>query len=411
MVAVEHEAPRCTTVLPAGPATPASLASRPARLAPARHAPRTLSVDDHVFGVLQGDRTVLARTITLIESKSAAHEEKAQAVLQRLLPHTGKARRIGISGVPGAGKSTLVEVLGCLLCERAHKVAVLTIDPSSARTGGSILGDKTRMERLNREPNAFIRPSPSGASLGGVARRTRETMLVCEAAGFDTVLVETVGVGQSEVTVRSMTDFFLLVLVPGAGDELQGIKKGIMELADTVLVNKAEGDNRVRAEQSRAEYAAALHYLAPASPPWKTEVCLASALTGAGVPELWDTIGRFFTQLEPAGAIARRRQHQALDWLHALLREELERRFFRSPEVKPKLARAERGVLAGELTAVSAARMLLEAFDHQPAAAAADAATLTSPSASDALHPPHASQPKHASPPPPTAPGGNPRAV
>ncbi len=330
---------------------------------------RAWSVEEHVHGVLCGDRAGLARTITLVESHAAAHQEKAQAVLRALLPHTGRSRRLGISGVPGAGKSTFIEALGCRLCAQEHRVAVLTIDPTSTRTGGSILGDKTRMERLSREPRAFIRPSPSGHALGGVARRTRETMLVCEAAGFDVVMVETVGVGQSEVTVRSMVDFFLLLLLPGGGDELQGIKKGVVELADAVLINKADGANRMLAEQSRAEYAAALHYLAAATPPWRTEVGICSALTGEGVGEAWATVERFFAQLEPAGVIQRQRDEQALAWLEALVHEELHRRFFSDPTVKRRLARVREGVVRGESTVVAAAHALFGAFDHLGAVA------------------------------------------
>src|SRR5581483_1363514 len=265
--------------------------------------PRALTVEDYVSGVLAGDRTILSRAITLIESYSPLHEAQAQEVLQRLLPHTGNSRRIGITGVPGVGKSTFIEAFGCFLTGQGRKVAVLAIDPTSMRSGGSILGDKTRMEKLSCEPNAFIRPSPSGDTLGGVARRTRETMLLCEAAGFDTVLVESVGVGQTEVALRSMVDFFLLLLLPGAGDELQGMKKGIIEMADTVLINKADGENRPRAELARQEQDAALHYLQHATPDWKTEVRLCSAMNGEGIPELWEQIGEFYRELEPKGVI------------------------------------------------------------------------------------------------------------
>ena len=325
---------------------------------------RIMDVNEYVQGVLAGDRTVLARTITLVESRAAAHQERAQAVLRELLPQAGRARRLGISGVPGVGKSTFVETLGCHLCEHGHRVAVLTIDPTSSKTGGSILGDKTRMERLSRDPRAFIRPSPSGDALGGVARRTRETLLICEAAGFDVVLVETVGVGQSEVTVRSMVDFFLLLLLPGGGDELQGIKKGIVELADAVVINKADGTNRLLAEQARSEYGAALHYLSPATPPWRTEVGLCSALTGEGVPAVWETVNRFFALLEPAGVIRRRREEQTVEWFEALIREELERRFFSDAPVKRRLATIREAVVRGETTVAAAVHTLFDAFDH-----------------------------------------------
>jgi LAO/AO transport system kinase len=320
-----------------------------------------LTVEDFVSGVLAGDRARLARAITLVESGSRLHEAQAQEVLNRLLPHTGKARRIGITGVPGVGKSTFIETFGCCLVDQGHKLAVLAIDPTSARSGGSILGDKTRMERLCQSPNAFIRPSPSGDSLGGVARRTRETILLCEAAGFDTILVETVGVGQTEVALRSMVDFFLLLLLPGAGDELQGIKKGIVEMADLVLINKADGDNRFRAQQAKADQDAVLHYLQPATPGWKTEVIMASGLTAEGVPEVWKRIERFFAELEPKGTISRRRQKQALEWLSDLIHDELRRQFYHDPRVTDALPELEAALLRGEMTPVRAAKILLEA--------------------------------------------------
>lgn len=325
-----------------------------------RH-PRRLTAEDYVAGVRAGNRAILARAITLVESNSPQHEALAQDVLNRLLPHTGQAKRIGITGVPGVGKSTFIETFGCFLVERGHKLAVLTIDPTSSRSGGSILGDKTRMEKLCIAPNAFIRPSPSGETLGGVARRTRETMLLCEAAGFDTILVESVGVGQSEITLHSMVDVFVLLLLPGAGDELQGIKKGIVELADLVLINKADGENRIRAERARGDQDAALHYLQPATPGWKTEVALVSGLTGAGVPEVWERIERFYATLEPKGAIARRRQQQMLDWLSSLIHAELQSRFDRDPNVRAKLPALKQALLGGEMTAVRAAKLLLAA--------------------------------------------------
>ncbi len=327
--------------------------------------PRPLTGDSYVAGVLAGDRSVLARAITLVESDSRRHEAQAQAILQRLLAHTGKAKRIGISGVPGVGKSTFIESFGCFLTGQGHKLAVLTIDPTSARSGGSILGDKTRMERLSREPLAFIRPTPAGGNLGGVARRTRETMLLCEAAGFDIIVVETVGVGQSEVALRSMVDFFLLLLLPGAGDELQGIKKGIIEMADGVLINKADGDNRLRAEQARLEQEAALHYSQSATPGWQTQVGLCSGLSGEGIPELWLRIEQFYRELEPKGVIARRRQQQALDWLSDLVHDELRRRFEHDPGVIARLPAVREALLRGEMTALGAAQALLAAHDDR----------------------------------------------
>jgi len=321
------------------------------------------TVEGYVAGVLAGDRAILARAITLIESQSPLHEKKAREVLQRLLPHTGKAKRIGITGIPGVGKSTFIEVFGCYLIKEGHSVAILTIDPTSKRSGGSILGDKTRMENLSRERRAFIRPSPAGDSMGGVARRTRETMLLCEAAGFDLVVVETVGVGQSEVALRSMVDFFLLLLLPGAGDELQGIKRGIIEMADDILVNKADGENRLRAEQACLEQRASLSCLQPATPGWKTEAALCSARTGEGVPQVWQRIEQFYRELEPKGVIAKRRQQQAAEWLMDLIRDELQRRFDRHPRVQAHFPALRESLLRGEITAVSAAHALLAEFD------------------------------------------------
>jgi len=321
------------------------------------------SVDDYVAGIRAGDRTILARAITLVESDSRRHEVQAQAVLQHLLPFTGRAKRVGITGVPGVGKSTFIEFLGCQLVERGQRLAVLTIDPTSSRSGGSILGDKTRMERLCQLPAAFIRPTPSGLSLGGVARRTRETMLLCEAAGFDTILVETVGVGQTEIALRSLVDFFLLLLLPGSGDELQGIKKGIVEMADLVAINKADGENRLRAELARQDQAAALHYLQPATSEWPTEVVLCAGLTGEGIMDIWQRIEKFYLVLEPKGVIARRRQEQSLTWLNDLILDELKRRFYRDPCVQNRLLAVQQALLRGEITAVRAAESLLAA--HQ----------------------------------------------
>jgi LAO/AO transport system kinase len=319
----------------------------------------TLSVEEYVSGVLAGNRAILARAITLVESTSRLHEALAQQVLQQVMPHTGKARRVGITGAPGVGKSTFIESLGTWLVERGKRLAVLTIDPSSARTGGSILGDKTRMERLCQLPQAFIRPSPTGQSLGGVARRTRETLLLCEAAGYDVVLVESVGVGQIEIELRSMVDFFLLLLLPGAGDELQGIKKGIVEMADLVAINKADGPNKLAAERARQDQDAALHYLQSATPGWKTEVLLCAGLTGEGVPELWEKVEKFYAELAPSGVLGRRRQEQALTWLEKLIQEELQRSFHEDPRVRARLPEVRQALIRGECTAVRAAAELL----------------------------------------------------
>jgi LAO/AO transport system kinase len=321
---------------------------------------RPLTTDEYVAGVLAGDRAVLARAITLIESNAPAHFERAQQVLGQLLPHSGRAIRIGITGVPGAGKSTLIEALGLSLIRRGHRVAVLAVDPTSSLTRGSILGDKTRMEQLGREADAFIRPSPAGGVLGGVARKTRETMLVCEAAGFDVILVETVGAGQNEITVRSMVDFFLLVLIPGAGDELQGIKKGVVELADAIAINKADGDNKIRAEAARAEYNRALHYLTPATAGWQARAYTCSAATSEGIDNLWEVVNRFQARAAETGAFEARRREQAREWLHALIDEQIRERFYGRPAVREALAEIEAEVMDGALPATAAARRLLE---------------------------------------------------
>jgi LAO/AO transport system kinase len=330
---------------------------------PERPRRRRLDLADYVKGVRAADRTVLGRAITLIESNAPAHQELGRALLRELLPHTGTALRVGVTGMPGAGKSTFIDTLGDLLCERGHRLAVLAVDPSSTRTRGSILGDKTRMDRLSRRPGAFIRPSPTGGTLGGVTRKSRETMLVCEAAGYDVILIETVGVGQSEVAVRAMVDFFLLMLLPGAGDELQGLKRGVMELCDTLVVNKADGDNRVRAEATRAEYARAIHLLQPATEGWTTRVLACSALTGAGVPEVWDAMQEFRELALRSGALEERRRSQLVDWVRVLAREYLERRFFDHPRVRVLLPELETAVARGELPATRAVELLIEAFE------------------------------------------------
>ncbi len=319
----------------------------------------------YVQGILDRNRLMLARTITLIESTLPPHQALAREIIDRLLPYTGDAVRLGITGVPGAGKSTYIESFGTILAEQGHRVAVLAIDPSSTRSGGSILGDKTRMEKLAVNKNAFIRPSPSGGTLGGVARKTRETMLVCEAAGFDVVIVETVGVGQSETTVASMVDFFLVLMIAGGGDELQGIKKGVLEVADAIAINKADGDNIMRAEMARKEYQAALHLLMPGSPNWSPPVLTCSALAMTGIDKIWETILDHRDKLTVSGEFAAKRKNQALDWMSFLLDEGLRGWFFNDPEVKAALPLLRREVADGTLSPTAAAARLLGRLERE----------------------------------------------
>jgi LAO/AO transport system kinase len=310
----------------------------------------------YMDGVLQGDRIVLAQAITVIESERPADADLSAEILEGLLPHSGKARRIGITGVPGGGKSTLIDALGMhLIRECNQKLAVLTIDPSSPFSGGSILGDKTRMERLSAEKNAFIRPSPARGHLGGVGRRTRETMLLCEAAGYENIFVETVGVGQSEIAVRSMTDFFLLILVAWAGDELQGIKRGILEMVDCIAINKADTGNEERAERARAEYANALHLFPASSGSWTPRTVTISAVTGKGIAELWETILEHRAQLD----LAELRSRQALGWMREVVTAGLEKLLDADPKIQARLRGLEIAVQAGTLTPTAAARQLL----------------------------------------------------
>jgi len=310
--------------------------------------------------ILAGNRRALARAITLAESSRPDHRARAETLLAELLPATGKAIRVGLSGPPGVGKSTFIESFGGYLTGKGRKVAVLAVDPSSARSGGSILGDKTRMETLARDPNAFIRPTPSGGTLGGVARRTRDAMLLCEAAGFDVVLIETVGVGQSEVAVADLTDMFLLLVGPGGGDELQGIKRGIMELADLVVVTKADGDLLPAARLAAADYGGALHLIRPKSAHWTAEVILTSAMANQGLAEVWDAIGRHHRALTDSGELASLRAGQLSAAFWTSVREGLLGALLNEPDAKSLAARLEADVSAGKLTPAAAARLLLQ---------------------------------------------------
>jgi LAO/AO transport system kinase len=312
-------------------------------------------------GVLARDRRILAKTITLLESSRPDHQKVAREVLDALMPHTGSAIRFGITGVPGAGKSTFIESLGQYVTGRGQSLAVLAIDPSSRRSGGSVLADKTRMERLSMNPAVFIRPSPAGTTLGGVARKTREAMLVCEAAGFGVVIVETVGVGQSETAVAGMVDFFLVLMIAGAGDEIQGIKKGLMELADVVAINKADGDNVQAAERAKRDYLAALHLLRPASQVWSPPVLTCSALTMQGIDEVWQTMLDHRDRLTAVGELQEKRRTQSLDWMWSMIEDGLKEQFHAHAGVRAMLPTVLSKVAHGTLAPGAAARELLEA--------------------------------------------------
>ena len=322
-----------------------------------------MEIQDYIDGVLAHNRRIISKTITLIESSLAVHQEMAKAIVDALLPHAGQAVRIGITGVPGVGKSTYIESFGLQLVQQGHRVAVLAVDPSSSKSGGSIMGDKTRMERLSLEQDAFIRPSPSGGTLGGVARRTRETIVVCEAAGFDVIMVETVGVGQSETTVASMVDFFLVLMLAGAGDELQGIKKGVLELADAIAINKADGNNIAKAEKAKKEYENALNLLTPSSKTWSPPVLTCSAVTMDGIDDIWQTILDHREKFDRSGELDEKRRKQALDWLWALVEEGLRERFYRNPDVEKSLPAIIEAVENGETAPTAAAHRLLNLHD------------------------------------------------
>jgi len=319
----------------------------------------------YIDGVLKGNRRVVAKTITLVESSLPAHQNLAKTIIDNLSPYSGKAVRIGITGVPGVGKSAFIESFGMMLLKDEHRIAVLAVDPSSKISGGSVMGDKTRMERLSVEESAFIRPSPSGGTLGGVARKTRETMIVCEAAGFDVMIVETVGVGQSETTVASMVDFFLLLMLSGAGDELQGIKKGVVELADAIAITKADGDNIEKAKRATKEYETALHLINSSSFNWMPPVVTCSALTLEGINEIWDVVLNHRENKKGTGEFDEKRKKQAVDWMWSLVEQGLKDQFYKIPDVKKMLPKLTKEVERGKTAPAAAAYELLSSFSNK----------------------------------------------
>jgi LAO/AO transport system kinase len=328
-----------------------------------RDRPAIPDLTDLARGIRARERAVIARAITLIESRRSDHQKAARRLVQELLPLTGAAIRVGITGAPGVGKSTTIDALGTFLTSKGHKVAVLAVDPSSTRSGGSILADKTRMPRLSSDADAFVRPSPSSGTLGGVAAKTRESMLICEAAGYDVVLVETIGTGQSETIVADMTDFFLVLMLPGAGDELQGLKKGVIEIADMLAINKADGDNIKRAQAAAAEYRAALHILNPRSRTWSPPVVTYSALTGAGIAELWDSILDHRQRVTSSGELDGRRREQQVKWMWAMLEERVFARLKSNPALRAKLPRIEAAVAAGRMSPAIAVEEIASLLD------------------------------------------------
>jgi LAO/AO transport system kinase len=316
----------------------------------------------YVDGILKGDIPVLSKAVTLVESSRAEHQSVASEIISSCLPHSGNSVRIGITGVPGAGKSTFIEALGGFITRKGHKLAVLAIDPSSERSKGSILGDKIRMEDLAGDRNAYIRPSPSAGSLGGVARKTRETVILCEAAGFDTIFIETVGVGQSETAVHSMTDFFLLLMLAGAGDELQGIKRGITEMADIIVINKADGNNLEKTELARRQYTSALHLFPSKESGWNPLVTTCSSIEKTGIPEIWEHIMNFREHTRDNGYFNRNRNQQSRYWMYETINEKLKQNFYRDPDIEPLLAEMEEKVIQAELSSFEAASRLLKKY-------------------------------------------------
>lgn len=323
---------------------------------------RQYTVDEYVEGILAGNIPILSQAVTLIESSRPEHEKMAQAIIEKCLPHSGNSIRVGITGVPGAGKSTSIDAFGMHLINKGNKVAVLAIDPSSERSKGSILGDKTRMQRLSVHPNAFIRPSPSAGSLGGVARKTRETIILCEAAGFNYVFVETVGVGQSETAVHSMVDFFLLIQIAGAGDELQGIKRGIMEMADGIVINKADGDNIEKAKMAQRQLQNALHLFPLPESGWAPRVLTYSAYYNIGIEEIWDMIHEYIDFVKQNGYFERRRNEQAKYWMYETIDEQLKNHFYRNPVIEELMPRLEKEVLSAQKTSFAAAKEALDMY-------------------------------------------------
>ena len=334
----------------------------PYRKSMPHHRRRQLTAGEYVEGILKGDVSVLGRAVTLVESTADEHQALAQEVIEKCLPYSGKSKRIGITGVPGAGKSTSIDVFGLHVLRQGGKLAVLAIDPSSERTKGSILGDKTRMEKLSQQKDAFIRPSPSAGSLGGVARKTRETIVLCEAAGYDNIFVETVGVGQSETAVHSMVDFFLLIQLAGTGDELQGIKRGIMEMADGIVINKADGDNIGPAQLAQAQFRSALHLFPPTESGWKPEVLCYSGYYELGIAEVWDMIDRYFDFVRANGYFDEKRRRQARFWMYESIDEQLRKHFYDNPEVDALLRDNETEVLANRRSSFAAAAKVLDYY-------------------------------------------------
>ena len=323
---------------------------------------RTFTTDEYVEGILQGNITILAQAITLVESNNPAHYAQAQEIIERCLPYSGKSVRIGITGVPGAGKSSFIEAVGNMITSLKHKLAVLAIDPSSERSGGSILGDKTRMESICHNPDIFVRPSPSAGSLGGVARKTRETIVLCEAAGFDVIFIETVGVGQSETAVHSMVDMFMMLQISGAGDELQGIKRGIMEMADMMVITKADGENITKAELAKAQYQGALHLFPLAESGWRPQVYTCSSLLGTGLEEVWQGVEKYLEHIELNGYFMANRNRQNKYWMYETINETLKSSFYNNPEIEAKMAEVEQRVLEAKLSSFIAAKELLDIY-------------------------------------------------